>query len=323
MIGADLALAGVTGLGRSGTSALLAALAQHRHCLHPEHLGEAPFVGHFLDFLSTFEGGPLGPDYHVKTYKVAEADRLRAFRALIFRLHVTADPTSMTRPRLRYWPAKIALRAEYFETFRRVYPTSPIFYIVRNGIEVVESTRFYAPFKDLAFGEICNRWTQSIQLNAFLSGQPLVAFLRHHELIADPASVMAQAFKTVGMARDPAPARFLAEKVFNSSFEDRGGETRTNLEGRDQVWFHWSAEERTMFEDICGPTMLACGFEIPNVRITMPRPTLRRQVDPVPPPEPAEAQSAGASQRAGRTKRDDLQRFVHNLRSTITEIVRR
>jgi len=41
----------VSGIGRSGTSAVISSLAKHKSVVEPHRIGEAPIVGHFINFL--------------------------------------------------------------------------------------------------------------------------------------------------------------------------------------------------------------------------------------------------------------------------------
>jgi hypothetical protein len=259
----------VTGIGRSGTSALLKSLLSHRQVLRPKVLGEAPFIGHFTAFLEAYENDPGNGSYHTKNYKISEPERLAAFRRLIEQLHVVPeDPRQRGDETVRYWPVKAFTRQEHFAKFKQLYPSPKILYIIRNGLEVVNSTRRYHGFKHLSFKAICKRWAGSITTNAFLEAEPSCAVILHHELIAEPAATMRKAFARIGIDHDDGPGEFLASNVFNSSFSETNDDEQVKdlFASRAAAWESWTEAEQATFIRICGAKMQERGFALPARR---------------------------------------------------------
>jgi hypothetical protein len=256
----------VTGIGRSGTSALLKSLGQHRDFVLPKAFGEAPFIDHFARFLRNYEEDDTARDYNLASYKVDAGQRYRIFSEMIFRLHAAPVETDPPRTPL-YWAAKTSLRKGNYEKLRAIFGGFKAIYIIRNGIEVVNSSRHFAGFKALEFIGLCDRWKASLDSNRFLEKQQNCAVIRHEDLVEDPAATMAWVFKRIGLPQDGGPAEFIAQNIFNSSFSEQSqnGENKDVFKTRlESAWQQWSAEEREIFFEICGDAMAAYGFTVPG-----------------------------------------------------------
>ena len=257
----------VTGIGRSGTSALLKSLVFHEEILEPEILGEAPFIGHFINFIHKYEHHP-DREYRLKNYKIDQAERAELFGNMIYKLHIAPkNKEDLKRPELKYWPAKAFPGKGNLKTFRAVFPGMKVFYIIRNGIEVVNSTRNFHGFKGLSFEDCCRRWAESIQVNHFLEGDDDVAFIKHHEMVTQPSDVFAAAFDRLGMNQHSGPADYIANNIFNSSFDEREENIDVHklFEKRMQAaWDKWTTEEQEIFRKLCDQYMKKYGFVLPD-----------------------------------------------------------
>ncbi len=258
----------VTGIGRSGTSALLKCLGQHKDFVTPKAFGEAPFIDHFARFLRNYEDEDAQRNYNLASYKVDAAERYEIFAEMIFRLHGAPAKAERVRPAL-YWAAKTSLRAATYDKFHSIFGAFKAIYIIRNGIEVVNSSRHFDGFKSLEFAGLCQRWKASLESNRFLEAAPNCAVIRHQDLVANPVEVLAAAFSRVGLEQDGGPAEFIAQNIFNSSFSaeskdvESKGAFRTRL---SDAWNSWTGEEQVVFLEHCGEEMARYGFEIPGSR---------------------------------------------------------
>lgn len=258
----------VTGIGRSGTSALLKCLGQHKDFVAPKAFGEAPFIDNFARFLRNYEDEDSLRNYNLASYKVDAAERYRIFAEMIFRLHSVPVDSGRAQQAL-YWAAKTSLRAATFDKFHSIFGDFKVIYIIRNGIEVVNSSRHFAGFKSLEFAGLCQRWKTSLESNRFLEAAQNCAVIRHQELVADPAGTLAGAFLRVGLPQDAGPAEFIAQNVFNSSFsaESKDVESKDAFRTRlSDAWNKWTGEEQEVFLALCGEEMARYGFEIPGSR---------------------------------------------------------
>lgn len=290
----------VTGIGRSGTSAVLKALGEHPDFALSSAFGEAPFIHSFMQFLAEFEDGPRATDYHRKNYKVDERTRGRIFRRMLTALHA---PASKEEPeRTAYWTSKISIRKETVGKFELVFPDFRVLYIIRNGIEVVNSSRNFAGFSALDFEALCRRWNGSLESNRFLECRADCAVIRHEDLVRDPQAVLGAAFERLNVAPDPAPARFIAGTVFNSSFQDGSSSAEANsvfAERLTSAWEAWSDPEKAIFRTVCGAAMEHYGFRIPG-ELDGRAWAQDATASATPPPAPQDAPSAAAPPTAAQ-----------------------
>lgn len=256
----------VTGIGRSGTSALLKCLIYHKDVIEPKVLGEAPFIGHFVNFIHNYENG-TDREYRLKNYKLDEEARANAFGELLYKLHIEPKNEIVgNKTHSNYWPAKAFPNRKNFNAFRSIFPKMKVFYIMRNGIEVVNSTRNFHGFSNLTFEDCCRRWAGSIQANNFLENKAGVAFIKHHDMVTDPVNVLGNAFESIGMKRDPKPGEYIQSNIFNSSFDKTNNSINAeeHFQGRLQkAWDDWTKEEQELFIRLCGSYMKAYGFALP------------------------------------------------------------
>ena len=256
----------VTGIGRSGTSALLKCLVYHQDVIEPEVLGEAPFIGHFVNFIHNYENSD-DRDYRLKNYKLGTEDRAAAFGELLFKLHIKAkNEEDLVDIESKYWPAKAFPNRKNFKSFKSIFPDMKMMYIMRNGIEVVNSTRNFHGFSNLSFEDCCRRWAGSIQANNFLENRRDVAFIKHHEMVTDPVNVLNDAFASIGMSRDSKPGEYIQSNIFNSSFDKTEGNINAekHFQGRlQEAWNAWTQDEQNLFVRLCGSYMKTYGFALP------------------------------------------------------------
>jgi len=256
----------VTGIGRSGTSALLKCLVYHQDIIEPKVLGEAPFIGHFVNFIHNYENG-TDRDYRLKNYKLGKEERAAAFGELLYKLHIEpADKSEANNAQSNYWPAKAFPNRKNYSAFKNIFPNMKMMYIMRNGIEVVNSTRNFHGFSNLTFEDCCRRWAGSIQANNFLENRADVAFIKHHDMVTDPVGVLGNAFESIGMANDPKPGEYIKSNIFNSSFDKTKQDINAekHFQGRlQEAWDAWTKEEQELFIRLCGSYMKSYGFALP------------------------------------------------------------
>ena len=259
----------VTGIGRSGTSAVLKSLAEHPLFEASSAFGEAPFVAAFMQFLRDYENGPQA-DYHLKNYKVDPKRRARILGNMLANLHVAEPDPARRKP---FWTSKISFREEAAPKFDELFPRLGVIYIIRNGIEVVHSSRNFAGFSAMDFEALCNRWRASLRANRFLETRGDCAMVRHGDMVRDPEGTFARVFERLQVPYDDGPARFIGGTVFNSSFGglkarqvERGASSKEMSERLLSAWNAWTAQERATFTERCGAEMARYGFAVPGER---------------------------------------------------------
>lgn len=254
----------VSGIGRSGTSALIAALSTHSEIVEPENIGEAPFVHHFLEFLSQFEDRSNSKDYNLKNYKLNESDRYREFARLMALVQYGVDVYHAENED-RFWIAKLSLDLTQKRKADQVFGESRIVYIVRNGIEVVNSAKSFSGFQHSTFKELCFRWVDNQKKCSYVEESQNCVLVKHHELVSNPDAVFDTVYKALNIGSDSNPANFIKTNLFNSSFDNTAKNTDTTNAFSDRLrcWNDWSEEEKCTFIDICDDAMVQYDFTRP------------------------------------------------------------
>jgi hypothetical protein len=258
-----LQLLAVDGLGRSGSSAFVRAIAS-RADVAPTPEGGAPFISSFVEFLVGYEDLSPHREYHRSKYKISAEERHALFRSMLFRVATGVDPAVALNPSIRYVVAKTWPSPSNMDRFLNLFPGMRVFYIIRNGIEVVASAVRYPPMSPITFEEACTVWAHGIDFDKLRLSN--YALIRHDRLVSDPEAMFSSAFEYLGLTPDSAPAQFISNELFNSSFDkpSSGLPVRDIFAARASPWLQWSPEERKTFRRICGATMEKLGYSIPE-----------------------------------------------------------
>lgn len=257
----------VVGIGRSGTSAFLKAFGEHPEFVRPRVFGEAPFIDKFASFLVEYEDASSIREYNMANYKIGPVQRYRQMSRMIYNLHVVPEDRDQAKS-ARYWACKTSLRPENFGKFKQLFRDLKVGYIIRNGIEVVNSSRHFEGFKAREFEALCNRWKGSLVRNRFLEDESCCAMVRHQDLVSDSFSTFDELYERIGLSQDNGPPQFIKENVFNSSFSKTQSVTSAADVFKSRLkdaWSAWSSEEQKIFLDICEEEMRRYGFAIPGV----------------------------------------------------------
>lgn len=254
----------ISGIGRSGTSAVISSLAEHQQVIAPDRVGEAPIVQHFLTFLCQYEDQSPEREYNLNNYQLEAPERARLFSSLISSLQYGKD-VSLAPDSEKYWVAKVSLSHDTFVKALEVFGGLRIIYVIRNGVEVVNSAKHFEGFAHLNFEELCRRWSDSIVELRYLMDEQTCAVIRHDELVSDPRKVFNAVFEKLGMQNDSAPAEFIDSTLFNSSFNamSKKDDVGTIFNNRLSCWAQWSESERQTFIEICDEHMQDLNFQRP------------------------------------------------------------
>lgn len=254
----------ISGIGRSGTSAVIKSIAEHKDVVKPEKIGEAPFVAHFINFLKEYEDKSGDREYNLKNYRLEKAERAIEFSRLLSTLQYGKD-INVDEIEGQHWIAKLSLPEDSFQKAQDIFEEIRIIYVMRNGVEVVNSAKSFEGFANLNFKQLCQRWADNINQCRYVSENKGCATIKHHELVQDPHGVYQNVFDQLGLSRDDAPADFIHTTLFNSSF-DQSKELKSTanvFDDRLKSWHKWSSEEKNTFISICDELMIEFEFTRP------------------------------------------------------------
>jgi len=262
----------ISGIGRSGTSALLKALAEHKEVFSAVKIGEAPFVSSFLNFLVEFENRSPMVDYNLANYRLNEEERKISFSNFIMS-NQCGSKLDLNEPGKKFWIAKTSLSKPAYEKALELFDEVRIVYIMRNGIEVINSARNFSGFSNLSFEEHCQRWKGNIEGSEYLFDLPMVSVVKHDQLVANPQATFQSIYKDLKLSDDTAPADFINTNLFNSSFDEttRDEKAKENFKNRLKAWDSWNRQEQDEFVEICDELMSKYDFTRPYTLQGKPR----------------------------------------------------
>ena len=267
----------VSGIGRSGTSAVISSIAKHKQVLEPSRIGEAPIVGHFINFLVQYEENSSEKDYHLKNYLLDASGRSKAFSKMLSSLQYGYDVDSSVDSS-ELWIAKVSLSSVAYQKAVEVFDELRIVYVMRNGIEVVNSAKSFKGFAHLSFEQLCKRWASNIEQCRYIHNSNLCAVIRHDELVTDPNKVYRNVFHKLRMSQDDTPANFISTTLFNSSFDKSSAlnSTANVFNNRLACWYEWSDEEKRTFKKFGDSLMEEFDFQRPYLKTMLKTPSTQR-----------------------------------------------
>jgi GT2 family glycosyltransferase len=258
----------VIGSPRSGTTALAVALAEHSELWTS---GESYFLFFLLNdglVERAFERAMEVPG--PRWLRVAEVSE-EEFSASV---GIGMNALITSRSEGRRWIDHTPLYTLIVDRLAKLFPGAKFVHILRDGREVVNSmlnfTSSHPDPETARFAQrtmawsrdirsACEAWREHVEpAMAFCDEHPDRAIVvRHEELVATPAEALANVHRFLGIADEAGPARLLAAKQINSSF---AGKRRLSAA---EIWDGWNEDERQVFGEVAGPSMVRCGFSIP------------------------------------------------------------
>jgi hypothetical protein len=147
-----------------------------------------------------------------------------------------------------------------------LYPGSKFIYILRNGIDVVQSRTQFPAFREQSFEQHCDFWVQAARKFDYLRRWDRCLEVRQEQLLDAPEAVFSRICRHLGIADHADPAKFVRTTLVHS----RGDEsTKSNVDARkaltERASSHdtWTHGQRSTFRRICGEYMGKLGYEIP------------------------------------------------------------
>lgn len=253
----------VSGIGRSGTSALLKAITQHKDVYAPDSIGEAPFLKNIIQFLLDYEDTNVNKAYHLANYKLSVEEKNMALSQLMFHIQNGVKESEVNK---KYWVAKLTPALVEFRKCHEIFGSLRSVGIVRNGIEVVNSAKSFDGFADLTFEQLCHRWVTNLGVTEYLGNEEQTCMIRHIDLVSEPEQTFEYIFDKLNMEHDPKPGEFISQNIFNSSFDQKNtkaSDLKIVFENRANCWFDWSDLEKDTFIELCDERMQEFDFRRP------------------------------------------------------------
>jgi len=276
----------IIGSPRSGTTVLAHSLAEHSEFWVS---GES----YFLFYL--FSRG-LPESAYDRAMEVAGEGWLRAENVSReeFLAHVAMGINALITSRSRglRWIDQTPHYTLMVDTLASLFPGARFLHILRDGHEVVHSMLNFADSHPDAeardflrrsvpwatdMRSACEFWRDHVETAmAFCEEQPDRGLVvRYDELVTAPHEAFRSIHTFLDAADEEGPAAFLASKRINSSF--RG----TSRLSASEIWEQWNDDQRGIFEEVAGPTMLRCEFPMAD-QLGRPANGDRPVVEPAP-----------------------------------------
>jgi hypothetical protein len=253
----------VSGVGRSGTTALRMSLG-----LHPDIEYNGAENNIVMDILETGVHNCTYPSRKA-SMQMSQEKYDKVFRNLI--LAVLFPRPAVFRIMPGYWMALSDLNPRLAGYFRQLFPTVRIVYTVRNGIEVVSSRMVFDGFRKHPFDSQCEVWAKAEDMAKWGREQDNF-FLIRHEMLVDKETalqVFTDLWSWLGLRNEHKCIDALWSSSYHpTKFPGEDPRTSADLRSRSLRWEFWTDDQRREFTIQCAPAMEFFGYEIPWLRRT-------------------------------------------------------
>lgn len=263
----------VVACGRSGSTALCAALDQHPALL----VGAAEAV--FIRPIGAMAHDYAGSEGYMRSSVQLDAEELaRELRRLAMTTALGSDygfaydprrtgekRSVFTAPRaLERWGAKAFPDEDAADGLLWLYPEARFVYLFRNGLDVVHSMSKFGSFKRREFEGRCEFWAERAFRYEYLRGHDLAVTVRFEDFVADNAAELGRVFRHLGLADDPGPAAFASSTLVHPlDQKTTEADPKEVLAQRRKGYEAWDDEQCEIFKRVCGDAMDLLGYEIP------------------------------------------------------------
>ncbi len=252
---ANVPLVLISGVGRSGTTALRESIG-----LHPEIHSSERENNIIYDVLDT---ALRNCTVQSRRYamRVTDDEYDGAFRRLLLSLLWPA-PRACATSRLLAFSDLTPERADYLV---RLFPGVRIIYVVRNGIEVIASRMRYDGFRHQPFDTHAAVWSLAQHMARWGQDRADFQLIRHENVIAEggPERETGRICDFLEIPFAPGCAENLRRRNYHPTPELKPGAGSAPLASRAQRWRDWSEEQLGIFESKCADAMSYFGYERP------------------------------------------------------------
>jgi Sulfotransferase family len=249
----------VTGQGRSGTTALTKAVAEHPQVcsnrVESNVMKDVLLAGHSSSSVES----------RVRQMVLPREEHDRVFRQMLTRLLFPQHLWSRDEPpkRLSTFSAMSADAADFAVA---ALPGIHIANIVRNGIEVVASRMAHRVLGSHSFEHNCMAWAAAMDMAKWGNERDDFTLIRHDQLLNPHTCRKSMSVLQVRAGLDPSDSMaeyLLSQQRNQTTYDSESPEQAGDLSRRIERWTQWSDAQRSMFEDICAPVMEYFGYSIP------------------------------------------------------------
>jgi hypothetical protein len=263
----------IVGSGRSGTSVLLQALGKHPRIFAMP--GEAPLLTSLGSIPYLFDLGDQ-KDYYLASLKGSKERLYSRLQDLCF--EISAGPDWGLKKLLReaiqdrvlpwkkqYWCAKTFPTYRVTEGLLKLYPRTRFIYMLRNGIDVVQSMTKYSGFRERDFVADCKHWSGEVEKYKYFIDLPAAVTVRHEDMVTEPGQVFQKIFSFLGIENHPASLSFVQTNLVHPlDMPDQNvAEVRKVFSSREPGYVQWTCEQKNTFKTICSEAMRGAGYEVP------------------------------------------------------------
>ena len=232
----------LTGVGRSGTTALRQAIGTHPSVISTGHEHNVVF--------DVLECARRNRSEYSRRYAMQMTDEMHdsLFRRLIFDLVFPEPKTTAGGTCTMVFTNLFPETASYLI---EAMPNARVVCLVRNGVDVLASRMKHKQFRSDDFAQNCKVWTNAASMHAWCTDRDDAFVIQYERLKADPECVCNEITEFMKIDQSQAPGMHLREHTYHP----------THHEG--PAWASWSDTDRHTFEMICGDAMHHLGYAIP------------------------------------------------------------
>lgn len=239
----DLPMIVVTGVGRSGTTALRKALGCHPDIISTGHEHNIAF-----DLLETARRNRTEFSRRV-AMQVTDDEHDALFRNILLDL-IFPKPEIVIPNRVPMLFTNLFPKTADF--LLELIPNAKIVCIVRDGVDTVHSRTKHAHLGVHPFERQCTAWKNAHAMARWSDTTDRCLTIRYEHMKSDPVRTCEQVLAYCSLTPSKSPTNHLLETTHHPTKPEHNAS-----------WQSWTAEQRSIFETHCGQEMAELGYTIP------------------------------------------------------------